>query len=274
MGDNAAFAQASFRVSQGGSTLSLVSCNRSQEFAIGPQGLRQHTLAGEQRGGAEVRVRARALCHHAALSRVPALRPRHARLTRRRRRARARQCSASDMMEFNVIGRGASSVVRRARAATHAFRAAAQALVRREATRQRRATRRGRTARSRASAASAPRQVKKAIHVPSHRFVALKCICVLEKARARVRQRASAAERKKLPPLPGATFPLRAARRRWRTAHTAHAHDADARTIARAPTRNPAGQAAAAAERAAPDVRRQHGQCARRRRVHRHILPA
>lgn len=47
--------QASFRVSQGGSTLNLVSCNRSQEFAIGPGGLRQHTLEGEQRGGAEVR---------------------------------------------------------------------------------------------------------------------------------------------------------------------------------------------------------------------------
>jgi hypothetical protein len=42
-------------VSQGGSTLNLVSCNRSQEFAIGPGGLRQHTLEGEQRGGAEVR---------------------------------------------------------------------------------------------------------------------------------------------------------------------------------------------------------------------------
>ena len=51
----AAHAQASFRVSQGGSTLNLVSCNRSQEFAIGPGGLRQHTLGGELRGGAEVR---------------------------------------------------------------------------------------------------------------------------------------------------------------------------------------------------------------------------
>jgi hypothetical protein len=31
--------------------------------------------------------------------------------------------------------------------------------------------------------------VKKAIHVPTHRFVALKCISVLEKARTRTRAR-------------------------------------------------------------------------------------
>jgi hypothetical protein len=68
--------QASFRVSQGGSTLNLVSCNRSQEFAIGPHGLRQHTLAGEQRGGSEVRrcvsaLRGSAVVRARARSRAP-----------------------------------------------------------------------------------------------------------------------------------------------------------------------------------------------------------
>jgi hypothetical protein len=148
--------QASFRVSQGGSTLNLVSCNRSQEFAIGPHGLRQHTLAGEQRGGSEVRrcVSAPGL-GGCARSRL---------LTRA---TPAAQCSASDMMEFNVIGRGASSVVR---------------------SRVQRAVALGASfCVSCADAAPCPlrsrAQVKKAIHVPSHRFVALKCISVLEKAR-------------------------------------------------------------------------------------------
>jgi hypothetical protein len=56
-------------VSQGGSTLNLVSCNRSQEFAIGPQGLRQHTLAGEQRGGSEVSTCATVVRGHAYAAR-------------------------------------------------------------------------------------------------------------------------------------------------------------------------------------------------------------
>lgn len=66
------------------------------------------------------------------------------------------------MMEFNIIGRGASSVVR-----PLARPEAGVALTR--------GVMRGR----------ACWQVKKAIHVPSHRFVALKCISVLEKARPR-----------------------------------------------------------------------------------------
>lgn len=75
------------------------------------------------------------------------------------------------MMEFNVIGRGASSVVRPARAALRAVAPLFKpplppvggcADVRR---------------------APPPAQVKKAIHVPTHRFVALKCISVLDKAR-------------------------------------------------------------------------------------------
>jgi hypothetical protein len=69
------------------------------------------------------------------------------------------------MMEFNVIGRGASSVVRtcvRARLGPHGAAIAY----------------------ADTHCAFRPRaQVKKANHVASHRFVALKCISVLEKAR-------------------------------------------------------------------------------------------